>query len=81
MQLDKAVVFRSRVDVPTNDSFYVEEKNSLNSTHSQLSHDSQPVVMETMQESLALKQVGSMAEVMPLWKRLYAQWSKQLLQL
>ena len=34
---------------------------------------------ETMQEFLGIQPIDNMAEPRPIWKRLYIQWSKQLL--
>jgi hypothetical protein len=34
---------------------------------------------ETMQESLGIQPIDNMAKARPIWKRLYVQWSKQLL--
>ena len=79
MQLDRKVVFEVQTDEPTNDSLYADEELRSDSC-SFLSETFRPMA-ETMQESLGLQPIKQMAESLPIWRRLYMQWSKQLSQI
>jgi hypothetical protein len=77
MQLDRQLVSKRNLDFSKNYSFYLEHELG-NAPASFFLNESQQVA-KTMQESLGIKPVDSMAKARPIWKRLYIQWSKQLL--
>jgi hypothetical protein len=74
MQLDRRVVSLARVRSSTNDSSFLGEPGLATADEPKL------LEVETMQEHLGMGPVDSMAKALPLWKRFYKQWSKQLLQ-
>lgn len=78
MQLDRQVVSLVRARSSTNDSSYSGGKSAFMPTGSD---EIEQMVAETMQEHLEMEPVDSMAKALPLWKRFYKQWSKQLLQI
>lgn len=76
MQLDQVVSTPMKADTPTNDSRYFNRGVRLVSSCS-----TQTQTTESMQDSLGIQVVESMARPLSLWKRIYRQWSKQLLQI
>lgn len=76
MQLDQVVNAPKNADTPTNDSRYFDRGVRLVSFGGE-----QTQTTETMQESLGIQLMDSMARPLSLWRRLYRQWSKQLLQI
>lgn len=75
MQLGRKVVFPVQENALTNDARYANE-DSCSSPSGALKW-----ATETMQESLGLQPIQQMAESLPVWRRLYMQWSKQLSQI
>lgn len=74
MQLDRRVVPCAQACSSINDSPFWGEPRSA------LADEQQLLEVETMQEHLGIGPVDGMAKALPLWKRFYKQWSKQLLQ-
>jgi hypothetical protein len=79
MQLDQRVVSGLKPHSPTNDSPYFGYE--MESTSSSRPLGKRQRTTKTMQESLGIEPMDSMAKSQPIWKRLYMQWSKQLLQI
>ena len=79
MQLERQVVSGLQTHSPTNDSPYFGHE--MENTPSSSSLGKRDGITETMQESLGIEPKDPMAKQHPIWKRLYSQWSKQLLQI
>jgi hypothetical protein len=77
MQLDRQVgSLVQSCSSPTNNRPYFDSESTAVGSVDEIGQ----LVVETMQEHLGMEPVDSMAKALPLWKRFYKQWSKQLLQ-